>query len=46
MLVQFLIVWDSRDRDLFTFLCRCRLLICTFRFPPAPVKLVGEIEII
>ena len=46
MFVQFLMVWDSRDRDLFKFLCRRRLLICVFPFPPAPVKLVGEIKTI
>ena len=40
MLVQFLMVWDSRDRELLKF------YICVFPFPPAPEKLVGEKKII
>ena len=46
MLVQLLMVWYSRDRDLLEFLCRHCLLIVIFPFPPAPVKLVGEIKVI
>ena len=46
MLVKFLLVWDSRDRGLFEVLWRSRLLISIFPFPLAPVKLIGQIEII
>ena len=44
ILVKFLMVWNSHDRDLFKFVCERRLFICVFPFPPAPVKLVGEIK--
>ena len=46
MHVQFLLVWDSRDRGLFEFLKRSRLLISIFPFPLTPVELKGEIKII
>jgi len=46
MYVQFLLVWDSRDRDWLEFLWRRRLLTSIFLFPPTPVKRIGQIEII
>jgi len=46
MYVQFLLVWDSRDRDWFEFLWRRCLLTSIFLFPTTPVKLIGQIEII
>ena len=46
MYVEFLLVWHSHDRDWFEFLWRRRLLTSIFLFPPTPVKLIGQIEII
>jgi len=46
MLGQFLLVWDSRDRDKFDVLCRQCLLISIFPCLLTPVKLIGQEEII
>ena len=46
MHVQYLLVWESRDRDQFEFLWRRRLIISIFPFPLTPLKLIGQIQII
>jgi len=43
MYVQFLMGWESRDRDWFEFLWRRRLITSIFLFSPTPVKLIGQI---